>query len=146
MSEPVEFSPDPWVREQTEQVLATGTTAGLSGPAPSVLLTVRGARTGKLRYQIVIRVEHEGRYAVVASNDGLDRNPAWYFNIRANPVVHLQDGTRTGTYLARELAGEEKAQWWQRAVAVLPRYAEYQAHTARPIPVFVLEPEVHPGR
>ncbi|GAB3261915.1 nitroreductase family deazaflavin-dependent oxidoreductase [Kineosporia babensis] len=141
MSETVEFSPEPHVRRQTEQVLASGTTEMLTGPAPSVLLTVHGAKTGKLRYQLVIRVQQDDIYVVVASNDGSDRNPGWYYNIRAHPEVQLQDGTVTRTYQAREVLGEDKQPWWDLAVRTFPRYGEYQTNTERQIPVFVLEPK-----
>ncbi len=121
-------------------MLATGTTASLTGPAPVVLLTVRGAKSGKLRYQLVIRVEKDGVYVVVASLGGSDRNPAWFHNIKAHPEVQLQDGTETKTYRAREVVGEEKTPWWDLAVATFPNYGEYQTKTERQIPVFVLEP------
>ena len=138
--ETIELSPDPQTRRQTERVLATGTTAALKGQAPSVLLTVRGAKSGKLRYQLVIRVESEGTYVVVASHGGADRNPAWYYNLTVNPEVQLQDGTQTRTYRAREVTGPEKAPWWELAVRTFPLYGRYQARTERRIPVFVLEP------
>jgi deazaflavin-dependent oxidoreductase (nitroreductase family) len=87
-----------------------------------------------------MRVEHNGEYAVVASLGGAPKNPVWYYNIVKNPRVELQDGTDTGDYDAREVFGDEKALWWQRAVAAYPDYADYQRKTDRAIPVFVLTP------
>jgi len=137
-----EFSPTPWVQDQTKQILETGTTEGLQVlGSPIVLLTLRGAKSGKLRYTPVMRVEHEGRYAVVASKGGAEEHPVWYHNIKAHPEFTLQDGTVTKEYAAREVDGEERAQWWERAVAAFPSYAEYQTKTDRLIPVFVLEPK-----
>jgi deazaflavin-dependent oxidoreductase (nitroreductase family) len=88
-----------------------------------------------------MRVEHDGRYAVVASKGGSPAHPTWYHNIKANPDVPLQDGTETNDYVAREVDGAERAQWWDRAVAAFPNYAEYQEKTDRRIPVFVLDPK-----
>ncbi|MCG8915875.1 nitroreductase family deazaflavin-dependent oxidoreductase [Actinokineospora sp. PR83] len=137
-----EFSPTSWVQDQTRQILETGTTEGLKVlGSPIVLLTLRGAKSGKRRYTPVMRVEHEGRYAVVASNGGAEAHPVWYHNIKAHPEFTLQDGTVTKEYTAREVDGEERAQWWERAVAAYPSYAEYQTKTDRQIPVFVLEPK-----
>jgi deazaflavin-dependent oxidoreductase (nitroreductase family) len=107
---------------------------------PVVLLTSRGARTGKLRKTPLMRVEHEGRYAVVASLGGAPEHPVWYYNLLANPDVELQDGPVRQDMRAREVTGEEKAQWWERAVAAFPPYAGYQRKTEREIPVLVLEP------
>lgn len=140
-NESVELSPLDWARAQTEKILATGTTAGVDiGGMPIVLLTLRGAKTGKLRYTPVMRVEHNGSYAVVASKGGADQHPTWYYNIKAHPEFPLQDGTVTRNYVAREVEGAERDQWWERAVAAFPPYAEYQAKTGRRIPVFVLDP------
>lgn len=137
----VELSPTDWVRSQTQTILETGTTEGVEiRGAPVVLLTLRGARTGRLRYTPVMRVEHDGRYAVVASKGGAPQNPAWFENIRAHPEISLQDGTETRPYAARIVTGDERAQWWDRAVAAFPNYAEYQAATDREIPVVVLDP------
>lgn len=136
--ETVELSPTDWVQDQTTKILEAGTTAVLGSPV--VLLTLRGAKTGKLRYTPVIRVEHEGRYAVVASKGGAHEHPAWYYNIKAHPRFPLQDGSGTREYVAREVQGVERAEWWERAVAVWPSYAEYQKKTDRQIPVFVLDP------
>jgi F420H(2)-dependent quinone reductase len=137
----VELSPTEWVQNQTKQILETGTTEGvLVQGRPIVLLTLRGAKSGKLRYTPVMRVEHEGRYAVVASKGGAPEHPTWYHNIKAHPEFSLQDGTVTKEYVAREVEGAERAEWWERAVAAFPNYAEYQSKTDRQIPVFVLEP------
>ena len=136
------ISPVGWVREQTEKILATGTTTSVvhvSG-RPIVLVTIRGAKSGKLRYTPLMRVEHDGRYVLVASKGGAPEHPLWYHNLVANPHVELQDGTQTKEYDARELTGDERAQWWERSVAAYPPYADYQKKTDRLIPVFVLEP------
>jgi deazaflavin-dependent oxidoreductase (nitroreductase family) len=107
---------------------------------PIILLTTVGAKTGKLRKTPLMRVEHDGQYAVVASLGGAPKNPVWYYNIAANPRVELQDGSVTHDYDAREVLGDEKATWWERAVAAYPDYADYQEKTERQIPVFVLTP------
>lgn len=130
-----------WVREHVERIVSTGTTDGVTmNGLPTVLMTYRGARTGKLRRTPLMRVEHEGRYAAVASKGGEPTNPQWYASLRAEPVVELRDGTATAEYRAREVSGEEKALWWRRAVDAYPDYAEYQRRTDREIPVLVLEP------
>jgi F420H(2)-dependent quinone reductase len=136
-----EISPEGWVRDQTEKILSTGTTEGVQVfDRPIVLVTVRGAKSGKLRYTPVMRVEHDGRYAMFASKGGAPEHPAWYHNLVANPHVELQDGTVTKEYDARELSGAERAEWWDRGVEAYPPYAEYQTKTDRLIPVFLLEP------
>lgn len=130
-----------WVRDHVDQILRTGTTEGVTMKGhPMVLITYRGARTGKLRRTPVMRVEHEGRYAAVASMGGAPKNPQWYASLAAEPLVDLQDGTTTLECRAREVFGDEKAAWWERAVAAYPPYADYQRKTDRQIPVFVLEP------
>lgn len=136
-----EPSTSDWAREQVELYERSGGTEGttLRG-MPVVVVTSVGARTGKLRKTPLMRVEHEGEYAVVASRGGAPRHPVWYYNLKANPHVELQDGPDKRDYLAREVTGEEKAQWWARAVAAYPPYADYQAKTTREIPVFVLTP------
>jgi F420H(2)-dependent quinone reductase len=140
-----EYEPSPaaWVREQVEQYEGSGGTQGTTlretGLAV-VVVTNRGVRSGKVRKTPVMRVEHDGRYAMVASKGGAPDNPLWYYNVRANPEVELQDGPQKHDMVARELSGDERAEWWQRAVAAYPPYAEYQQKTARQIPVFVLEP------
>jgi deazaflavin-dependent oxidoreductase (nitroreductase family) len=136
-----EISPTGWVREQTLKILETGTTESVDIKGrPVVLLTTRGAKTGKLRKVPLMRVEHDGRYAIVASLGGAPKHPVWYFNVKADPKVELQDGTESKEFVAREVTGDEKAVWWERAVAAYPDYADYQEKTTREIPVFVLEP------
>lgn len=138
-----EYAPSPqdWVRRQVEEYESSGGQRGtLLRGHPVVILTTRGVRTGKLRKTPLMRVEHEGRYAVVASLGGAPENPLWYRNMLADPRVELQDGPLRRTYRAREVTGEEKARWWGRAVEAFPDYAAYQARTAREIPVLVLDP------
>ena len=136
-----ELSTTGWVRDQTQKILETGTTAAVDIKGRDVvLLTIRGARTGKLRRVPLMRVEHDGRYAIVASLGGAPKHPVWYHNITAEPHVELQDGTVTSDFVAREVVGEEKATWWERAVAAYPDYADYQRKTTRAIPVLVLDP------
>lgn len=136
-----EPSTSDWARENAEQYMASGGTEGteLNG-RPVILLTTIGAKTGKVRKTPLMRVEHDGEYAVVASLGGAPKHPVWYHNIVAHPRVELQDGTDTKEYDAREVFGDEKAVWWERAVATWPDYAEYQKNTDRQIPVFVLTP------
>jgi F420H(2)-dependent quinone reductase len=136
-----EPSTSDWARENAEQYMASGGTEGteLKG-RPVILLTTIGAKTGKIRKTPLMRVEHGGEYAVVASLGGAPKNPVWYYNIKANPQVELQDGTDSKDYVAREVLGDEKAVWWERAVAAWPDYAEYQTKTDRQIPLFVLSP------
>lgn len=136
-----EPSTSDWARENAELYIASGGTQGteLKGMAV-ILLTTIGAKSGKLRKTPLMRVEHDGEYAVVASLGGAPKNPVWFYNIAANPHVELQDGTASGDYQAREVSGDEKAIWWQRAVAAYPDYADYQRKTDRDIPVFVLTP------
>ncbi|UGT60748.1 nitroreductase family deazaflavin-dependent oxidoreductase [Nocardia asteroides] len=136
-----EPSTSDWAREQAEQYENSGgTEATTLRGVPVILLTTRGAKSGKLRKTPLMRVEHGGEYAVVASLGGAPKHPVWYFNIKADPHVELRDGTETKDYTAREVTGDEKAAWWERAVAVWPDYADYQTKTSREIPVFVLEP------
>ena len=107
---------------------------------PVILLTTIGAKTGKIRKTPLMRVEHDGQYAVVASLGGAPTHPVWYHNVKAHPQVELQDGPVTMDYEAREVFGDEKAAWWERAVEAWPDYANYQTKTDRQIPVFVLTP------
>ena len=107
---------------------------------PVILLTTVGAKTGKIRKTPLMRVENDGEYAVVASLGGAPKHPVWYWNIKKNPRVELQDGQVTKDYEAREVTGDDKAVWWERAVEAWPDYAEYQKKTDREIPVFVLTP------
>lgn len=130
-----------WARDQAERYEASGgaDAATLKGK-PVIVLTTVGAKTGKLRKTALMRVEHDGRYAVVASKGGAATHPRWYFNLVANPHVELQDGPVKRDYMAHEAHASEKAEWWPRAVAVWPDYDGYQKKTSREIPLFVLEP------
>ena len=136
-----EPSTSDWARDNAELYIASGGKEGteLKGK-PVILLTTVGAKTGKIRKTPLMRVEHGGEYAVVASLGGAPKHPVWYFNIKANPRVELQDGPETRDYEAREVLGDEKAIWWERAVEAWPDYADYQRKTDRAIPVFVLTP------
>ena len=129
-------------REQVELYEGSGGTEGtmLHG-RPCVVVTMLGAKSGKLRKVPLMRVEHDGAYAIVASMGGAPRHPTWYRNVLANPRVELQDGPEKWDMVAREVTGEEKAAWWARAVEAFPPYADYQARTEREIPLFVLERE-----
>ncbi|WP_280316134.1 nitroreductase family deazaflavin-dependent oxidoreductase [Nocardia abscessus] len=130
-----------WAREQAEKYENSGGTKGATIQGkPVILLTTKGAKSGKLRKTPLMRVEHDGEYAVVASLGGASKHPVWYYNIKAEPHVELRDGPVNKDYTAREVFGEEKAQWWERAVQVWPDYANYQTKTDRQIPVFVLTP------
>jgi deazaflavin-dependent oxidoreductase (nitroreductase family) len=132
-----------WVRDQVELYESSngtqGTTLRDSG-LPVVVITNLGVRSGKVRKTPLMRVEHEGRYAAVASQGGAPTHPSWYYNFRAHPEVTLQDGSQKWRMVAREVDGPERDEWWERAVAAFPPYAEYQRKTERRIPVFVLEP------
>lgn len=136
-----EPSTSDWARENAELYMSSGGTEGteLKG-RPVILLTTIGAKSGKLRKTPLMRVEHNGEYAIVASLGGAPKNPVWYYNVTKHPRVELQDGPASGDYEAREVFGEEKAIWWRRAVEVWPDYADYQRKTEREIPVFVLTP------
>ncbi|MGY1501958.1 nitroreductase family deazaflavin-dependent oxidoreductase [Streptomyces sp. QTS52] len=130
-----------FVRDQVELYESSGGTEGttLQG-LPVVVLTTLGAKSGKIRKSPLMRVEHDGSYAVVASAGGAPQHPVWYHNTVADPRVELQDGPVRQDMLAREVTGAEKAAWWARAVEAFPGYAEYQKNTDREIPVLVLEP------
>ncbi len=138
-----EYEPGPWdfSRDQVKLYEGSGGTEGtdLRG-RPVIVLTSVGARTGKLRKTPLMRVEHDGEYAVVASRGGAPTHPVWYYNLTAHPQVELQDGPVRKDYRAREVHGEEYAVWFQRAVATWPDYAAYQTKTTRTIPIFVLTP------
>ncbi|MGV8978574.1 MAG: nitroreductase family deazaflavin-dependent oxidoreductase [Cellulomonas sp.] len=135
-----EPSPQKWVRDQVDLYESSGGTEGVTmREMPVVILTTVGARSGKLRKAALMRVEHDGTYAVVASLGGAPANPVWFANITAHPGVELQDGPQKWDLVAREVHGEEKALWWERAVAAYPDYADYQRKTTREIPVLVLE-------
>jgi deazaflavin-dependent oxidoreductase (nitroreductase family) len=134
-------SPTDWVRTQVEKVEAAGTTDAVDIMGMKVvLLTMTGAKSGKIRKVPLMRVEHNGVYAAVASLGGAPKNPVWYYNLKADPKLTLQDGTVTREFVAREIEGEEYDEWWERSVAAYPPYAEYQTKTSRKIPQFVLEP------
>ncbi len=130
-----------WAVKQADLIESSGGTEGteLHGMAVIVVTSV-GNKSGKLRKSPLMRVEHDGRYAAVASLGGAPKNPVWYYNLVANPHVEVQDGPVKQDMTAREVFGDEKAEWWERAVAAFPNYAEYQAKTERVIPLFVLEP------
>ena len=135
-------SPSQWVRDQVELYERSGGREGTTMRGlPVVILTTRGARSGNVRKTPLMRVEHEGCYAVVASQGGAPQHPQWYYNLLAHPDVQLQDGGTKQDMVARELDGEEREIWWKRAVEAFPNYADYQEKTARRIPVFVLEPK-----
>ena len=138
-----EYEPSPTerARKQVEEYESSGGTRGTTmNGMPVVILTSMGAKSGKLRKTPLMRVTDGEEYAVVASLGGAPKHPVWYYNLKANPHVELQDGAVRRDYLAREVTGEEKAAWWARAVETWPPYDDYQAKTTREIPVFVLEP------
>jgi deazaflavin-dependent oxidoreductase (nitroreductase family) len=140
-----EYAPSTFdfAREQVELYERTGGKEGnVQHPTglPIIILTTLGAKSGKLRKTPLMRVEHEGKYAIVASKGGTPENPTWYNNVKANPLVELQDGPAPKDYIARELSGDEKQLWSDRADAAYPPYAEYRTKTDRDIPIFVLEP------
>jgi deazaflavin-dependent oxidoreductase (nitroreductase family) len=135
-------SPAAWVRDQVEEYEGSGGTKATTlrdTGLPVVIVTNRGAKTGAVRKTPLMRVEHEGSYAAVASKGGAPEHPLWYYNLKKNPQVEVQDGAGRWEMTAREVTGEERAAWWERAVAAYPPYAEYQQKTDRLIPVFVLE-------
>ena len=138
-----EPSPEKWVRDQVAQYEASEGREANTLPGrpdwPIVVITSKGAKSGKLRKNPVMRVEEDGVYAAVASKGGAPEHPTWYHNFLAHPEVDLQDGAEKHTYRVRVAEGEERAQWWERAVSVYSPYAEYQEKTDRQIPVFILE-------
>jgi F420H(2)-dependent quinone reductase len=138
-----EYEPSParWVADQVAEYERSGgrqaNTLRDTG-LPVVIVTTRGRRSGKIHKFALMRVEHRGEYALVASKGGAPQNPTWYANITADPTaLMIQDGPEPFDAVAREVSGEEKARWWERAVAAYPPYAEYQERTSRPIPVLV---------
>ncbi|MCG7286048.1 nitroreductase family deazaflavin-dependent oxidoreductase [Cellulomonas sp. ACRRI] len=134
-------STDQRSREQVELIESSGGTRGTTMRGmPVVVVTMLGAKSGKVRKIPVMRVEHDGAYAVVASLGGAPTHPVWYHNLLAHPLVELQDGPAKGDYAVREVEGAERELWWARAVAAYPDYADYQTRTSRVIPVLVLEP------
>ena len=136
-----EPSPSAWVREQVETYEATGGREAntlLDTGIPIIIVTTRGNKTGKLRKIALMRVEHDGEYALVASMGGAPKHPVWYFNLKADPTaVTIQDGPEPFDATVREVDGDERAEWWERAVAVYPPYADYQEKTSRKIPVLI---------
>jgi len=138
-----EPSPEQWVRDQVEEFESSnGQRANILRGKPEwpiVVITSKGAKSGKLRKNPVMRVEHDGVYAAVASKGGTPENPTWYYNFVNHPEVDLQDGADKATYSVRVAEGEERAEWWERAVKQYAPYAEYQEKTDREIPVFLLE-------
>lgn len=138
-----EPSPEQWVRDQVEAYESSGGTRGTTlrdTGLPVVIVTSLGARSGKIRKTPLMRVEHDGRYALVASQGGAPQHPTWYFNLLGHPHIELQDGPVRQDMSVRLLEGDERAAWWERAVAAFPNYAAYQQRTDREIPVFVAEP------
>ena len=138
-----EPSPQKWVRDQVDLYESSGGQDGTTMRGmPVIVLTTVGAKSGKLRKAPLMRVEHEGRYAAIASLGGSPKNPVWYANVVAHPLVELQDGPQKWDMVAREVSGAERDEWWARSVVAYPDYADYEAKTDRVIPVFVLEPVV----
>lgn len=136
-----EPSPSEWVRDQVAEYEKSRGTRGNTlrdTGLPVVIITTRGAKSAKIRKFALMRVEHDGEYALVASKGGAPDHPQWYWNLEADPTaLMIQDGPEAHDFVAREVTGEEKAKWWERAVAAYPPYAEYQENTTREIPVFV---------
>jgi deazaflavin-dependent oxidoreductase (nitroreductase family) len=142
-----EYEPSPadWVRNQVAEYEASGGTRAntlLDTGMPVIIVTTRGNKSGKIRKTPLMRVEHDGEYALVASKGGAPTHPVWYYNLVADPShVTVQDGPEPVSMVVREAEGDEKALWWDRAVAAYPPYAEYQAKTDRPIPLFIATPK-----
>jgi deazaflavin-dependent oxidoreductase (nitroreductase family) len=140
-----EYAPSPsaWVRDQVEAYERSGGKEAntlLDTGLPIIVVTTRGNKTGKVRKFALMRVEHAGRYALVASKGGAPQHPVWYYNLVADPdEVAIQDGPEPFPVRVRQVEGAERAEWWERAVAAYPPYAEYQTKTEREIPVFVAE-------
>lgn len=136
-------SPRQWVRDQVETYERTGgreaNTLRDTG-LPIVVFTMRGARSGKVRKVPLMRIEHGGSYGMIGSQGGAPKHPQWYRNVLADPEVTVQDGPTVIDTRVRELQGAEREEWWRRAVAAYPPYAEYQTRTERQIPVLVAEP------
>jgi deazaflavin-dependent oxidoreductase (nitroreductase family) len=138
-----EYAPSPvdWSRKQAELFESTnGTEGNLLQGKPIIVLTTLGAKSGKIRKTPLMRVEHDGEYVVVASKGGAPEHPTWYYNIVDAPLVELQDGAVRKDYTPRELSGDERAVWWDRAVEAWPAYADYAKKTDRLIPLFLLTP------
>ena len=137
------YEPSPWqfVADQVALYEATGgVEGGTLEDKPVVILTTRGRHSGKVRKTPLMRVEHDGTYAVVASMGGAEKHPVWYLNLSVSPAVALQDGANVYEMTARVVQGDEKTRWWALAVDAWPAYADYQTKTDRQIPVVVLEP------
>jgi F420H(2)-dependent quinone reductase len=135
-----EPSPAQWVRDQVQEYESSGGQRAntlMDTGMPVVIVATRGNKTGKIRKMALMRVEHQGEYALVASLGGAPKHPVWYYNVKADPTVSIQDGPDTLDFRVREVTGDEKAQWWERAVAAYPPYADYQKKTDRQIPVLV---------
>jgi deazaflavin-dependent oxidoreductase (nitroreductase family) len=136
-----EPSPSDWAAKQVQLIESSGGTEGTDNQGkPVIVLTTVGAKSGKLRKTPLMRIEHDGEYAVVASLGGAPKNPVWYYNVVADPQVELQDGPDKRDYQAREVHGAEYDEWFDRAVQAWPDYAEYQKKTTRTMPIFVLTP------
>jgi len=139
-----EPSAQQWVRDQVEAYEASGGTEANTlrdTGIPVIIVTMKGAKSGKVRKIALMRVEHEGAYALVASYGGAPAHPVWYHNLVADPVnVEVQDGPEPFAVTVHEADGDERAAWWERSVAVFPNYAEYQAKTDRRIPVLIATP------
>ena len=141
MTENYRPSPTDWVRKHVTDIESSGNTSAASVKGMDVvLMTMKGRKSGDTMKVPVMRVEHGGVYAAVASKGGAPKHPAWYFNLTADPDITLQDGERTWDVRAREIDGAERDEWWPRCVEAFPPYAEYQTKTDRKIPVLLLEP------
>ena len=136
-----EPSPSKWVRDQVDTYEQSGGKEGntlLETGMPIIIVTTRGNKSGKLRKTALMRVEHDGEYALVASMGGAPKHPVWYHNLVADPAaVVIQDGPEPFDAVVHEAEGDERDAWWERAVAAYPPYADYQVKTDRQIPVFV---------
>jgi deazaflavin-dependent oxidoreductase (nitroreductase family) len=136
-----EPSPTQWVRDQVEAYETSGGQGGNTlrdTGLPVIIVTTQGNKSGKLRKTPLMRVEYAGEYALVASLGGAPRHPVWYYNLKADPqAVTIQDGPEAFDAQVREVSGQERTEWWDRAVEAYPPYAEYQTRTDRQIPVFV---------
>jgi deazaflavin-dependent oxidoreductase (nitroreductase family) len=143
MTATYEPSPWEWVRNQVEEYEASGGTRANTlrdTGLPIIIVTTKGHKSGKVRKVPLMRVEHEGQYLLVASVGGAPEHPKWYWNLKADPAVTIQDGPEPFATTVRELEGDERAEWWERAVAAFPTYATYQENTERLIPVFLTAP------
>lgn len=141
-----EYEPSPaqWVRDQVELYERSGGTKGNTlreTGLPIIVVTTLGVKSGKVRKIPLMRVEHDGEYALVASKGGAPAHPVWYYNLKDNSgPIEIQDGPQPDTFYVREISGDERDTWWNRAVAAYPPYADYQAKTDRQIPVFLASP------